>query len=202
MNFEEKKHPRDEKGRFTEGGAKEFRQNTSYEKVLQDTLLIKISDKEQEEIAKDKQRISAFIEKKRRGERTTRKLVVTSVNDRARKEIERLTGEPLNALYHSLDIDEIRHIESRHGINGKNDHSMSNIEDYETIVDVLHNFDSIDFVRDKKGKIKIASYPDKNNKPSKLIQYRKSNVDGTFYVVEAITDGKSGDIKIISAYKE
>ena len=137
-----------------------------------------------------------------RGERTNRKLIVTSVNERARKEIEKLIGTPINALYHSLDIDEIRHIESRHGINGKNDHSMSTVEDYETIVDVLHDFDSIDFVRDKKGNIKVASYPDKNNNPSKLIQYRKNNDDGTFYVVEAITDGKSGDIKIISAYKE
>ncbi len=32
--FNERKHPRDDIGRFTKGGAKEFRQNTSYEEIL------------------------------------------------------------------------------------------------------------------------------------------------------------------------
>lgn len=32
--FDENKHPRDEQGRFTNGGAKEFRQNTLYKEIL------------------------------------------------------------------------------------------------------------------------------------------------------------------------
>ena len=34
VEFDENKHPRDEQGRFTNGGAKEYRQNESYEDIL------------------------------------------------------------------------------------------------------------------------------------------------------------------------
>lgn len=35
--FDESKHPRDELGRFTNGGAKEYRQNTQYEDILSES---------------------------------------------------------------------------------------------------------------------------------------------------------------------
>lgn len=34
--FDESKHPRDEQGRFTNGGAKEYRQNTPHEEILRE----------------------------------------------------------------------------------------------------------------------------------------------------------------------
>lgn len=39
--FDESKHPRDEDGRFTNGGAKEYRQNTPYEEITKETKNIR-----------------------------------------------------------------------------------------------------------------------------------------------------------------
>lgn len=36
--FDESKHPRDEDGRFTNGGAKEYRQNTPYEEITKEEM--------------------------------------------------------------------------------------------------------------------------------------------------------------------
>lgn len=179
---------------------KEYRQNTKYEQILMPTIAIKLPDIDEKEIEEDKKRVAEFIEKKRLGERTQRKLMVTKVSDRLKKAVEALTGQPLNALYHTLDINEYKHIEKRHGIVGEHDKSMASIDDYTKIVDVLHNFDGVDFVRDNKGNIEYSNFTDKNGKLAPLMQFTMSMGNKEKIVVEAITDGKSQDIKVISSY--
>lgn len=155
---------------------------------------------DEEEIKEDKKRVAEFIEKKRRGEKTQRKLMVAKVTKRARNAIENLIGQPLNALYHTLDINEFKHIEKRHGVAGKHDKSMAGIDDYTKIVDVLHNFQKVDFVRNNKGSIEYSNLTDKNGKYAPLIEFSMFVGDKYKIVVEAITDGKGQDIKVISSY--
>lgn len=178
---------------------KEYRQNTMCEKVRMPTMVVKIPDVDKEKIEEDKKRVAEFIEKKRRGERTQKKLKVSTISERAKKAVEALIGQPLNAKYHTLDIDEFKHIEKRHGANGVHDKTMSSIEDYTKIVDVLYNFDKVDFVYEKGG-IKYSKFTDKNHKLAPLVSFTMSVGDKEKIVVEAITDGKSEDVRIISSY--
>ena len=77
---------------------------------------------------------------------------------------------------------------------------MASIDDYTKIVDVLHNFDSVDFVRDEKGNIEHSQLTDKNRNHAPLVAFTMSVGNKEKIVVEAITDGKSKDIKVISSY--
>ena len=80
---------------------------------------------------------------------------------------------------------------------------MANIDDYYKILDTIHNFDKIQAVLNKDGNIKTSiGYADRSNKPAKLIQFIKTISENIFYVVEAITDGKDKDIKVLSAYQK
>lgn len=183
--FDESKVKRDEKGRFAEQNVQKIKE---LEKKFNDDL------------EDDKNRLSSVIEKKRRGEEIPRRLIVTNISDRAKKAIENLIGRPINALYHTLDIDEINHIEKRHGVKGKHDKSMASIEDYKLIVDVLHNFDNVSFLRNEKGDIVYSHYTDKNNTRALMLSFSKIIGQKEKLVVEAVTDGKSKNLMIISSY--
>lgn len=151
----------------------------------------------------NKKHLIEFVEKIRKGQRTAKRFIVTTVSTREKKEIERLTGETLNANIHTIGATNIFHIENRHGENGLADSSMKSLDNYGKIVDVLHDFQKVDFLYDSHGNIKTSKeYADKNNKPAKMIIYTKEFKDNTYFVVEAVTDGKSGDIKIVSAYNK
>ena len=93
--FDESKHPRDKYGKFTYKNGYDSRDNfgnlikkaqrNNYERVSMPTLVIKLPDIDEEEIEEDKKRVAEFIEKKRRGEKTQRKLMVTKVTDKVKK---------------------------------------------------------------------------------------------------------------------
>lgn len=151
----------------------------------------------------DKENFADFIQKKRNKEYTARKYIVTNISMRQRNAIEKLIGEELRALHNTISIDEVKHIENRHGLYGEHDRSMATIDDYKDIVEVLHKFDSFGYVYDKNGNIKTSKkYMDKYNKPAKLIYFKKHINNKIAYVVEMVTDGASRDIKILSSYKE
>ena len=57
-------------------------QRNNYERVSMPTISEKLPDIDEEEIKEDKKRVAEFIEKKRRRERTQRKLTVTKVTDK------------------------------------------------------------------------------------------------------------------------
>ncbi len=117
------------------------------------------------------------------------------------KMIEKLTGEKLNATQHVLNVDELRHIEKRHGRNGEHDHTMANTEKYEQIIEVLQNPDSVDFCIDKNGQRVLSyKYRDKNNKPAKMISFTKVYDGYEQMFIEAVYDSKRGKLHIISSY--
>ncbi len=156
------------------------------------TMIIKKSNKD----------LLDFVNSVKQGTPTARRIVVSTVGDRERKAIENLTGEKLNAKVNTLSESEVRHIVNRHGEKGKADKSMSTTEDFLIIENVLNNFSSVSFCRDSNGEIeRTYAYKDKNGEFAKLIKFSKVINGNICYVVEAVTDGKTGDLKIMSAYK-
>lgn len=169
---------------------KNYAQNTSYSVIVND--------------AKNNyegQLIADFVEKVRNNKESPAIIEVCPIKERERKCIEKLTGEVLNATKHTLHKDELVHIENRHGRNGKHDSSMSDIEAYEHIPDIIHNFDSLDYVYENGKIVRAHRYKNKKGEQAPLIRYVKSIDNYTCYVVEAVTDCKRGDVSIISAYR-
>lgn len=149
------------------------------------------------------QQIVEYVRSLRNGNEVPKLIIIGKVSKKEKAKIEELTGEELSAINHTLHIDEFRHIEKRHGEKGKSDHSMAELDAYKNIPNVLHGFDSIDYVYDKSGNIATSKrYKDKHGKQAPLIKYIK-RIDGkACYVVEAVTDCKRGDISIITAYRQ
>lgn len=220
--FDEDKHPRDGDGKFTdgrgEGSREEYRQSVNdrikwakengvelplnTDGSVDDLKLQELfEEKKASDIKASQLRMGDYVERFRDGDEVESEIEVAKVEERERKEIEKLTGDKLTATSHVLNVDELRHIENRHGENGAQDHSMSNVDNYKNIADVLHNFDKIDFCRDKKGAIQYsAKYRGKDNKPAVMLTYTKKYSNHIHMVVETVCESKSGKLHIISSY--
>ena len=149
-----------------------------------------------------KQMIRDFVQRVQNGQvKDSEVCELGEITNKARADIERLTGQKLNAKRHVIDADAIRHIEYRHGENGKADKSMTDIRDYEEIVEVLKNYEHVDFARKANGDISYShKYKDSQNRPAPHIVYAMEN-EKTMYLIEAVTDSKKGVLHIVSAYK-
>ena len=84
------------------------------------------------------------------------------------------------------------HIERRHGVNGAQDHSMSDPNDFGRIAFALLNFDSIARLPDN------PSYRTKDNNPSAQLEFR-TRIDGTSVISTVIPDTSKRWILITSA---
>ncbi|MBQ9157329.1 MAG: hypothetical protein IJ137_11180 [Eubacterium sp.] len=108
--------------------------------------------------------------------------------------IERLTGKKVEGSRVILDINAIKHINNRHGAQGKQDHSMKSIDDLARIGYVIMNFDEITY----EG-ITTTGYLDEKGDPSPMIRIAK-RIDGIYYVVGAVNSSKKKRIYIVTAY--
>lgn len=114
----------------------------------------------------------------------------------AAEKIKELTGKEVYGNRIVLDKNGLRHIIERHGIDGKQDDTMGDNKDIARIGYVLANYDNIEFNNEyAKG------YQDKNMKPAPKVIISKK-IDGTVYVIEAVSDSKTKKNYIISAYKK
>lgn len=77
-------------------------------------------------------------------DKSTKRLYLNRVSDKAAERIKSITGIDPHGFKTALDSHIVQHIENRHGKNGQQDHSMSEIADWERIQYVLDNYDSID----------------------------------------------------------
>ncbi|MBO4725773.1 MAG: hypothetical protein J5622_04630 [Firmicutes bacterium] len=93
-----------------------------------------------------------------------------------------------------IDADAVRHIIKRHGANGKADQSMSNIEDIARMSYVLANFDEVSFDGFYSHKFYCS---DGRNAPHVTF---KKRIDGSYYIITAVTDAKANKSHIVSAY--
>lgn len=136
-----------------------------------------------------------FIERVRSGENTKYEYRIGKTNDRFNKAILSTFGFDTEGYTHCLAPDAVKHIDKRHGENGKHDKTMNDTKDIQRIGYVLENYDHIYKTNERSSK-----YSDKNNKKAPVIVITK-RVDGTYVIAEAIPDSKNKQVHIISAYK-
>ncbi|MDD7699110.1 MAG: hypothetical protein PUJ61_07130 [Spirochaetia bacterium] len=120
---------------------------------------------------------------------------VAMISDKAASEIQSLTGKEVYGNRVVLDSNGVRHIDKRHGVNGIADHSMADDADLARIEYVLDNYDTVRFDGDYAD-----GYVDKNGKKAPIVVFEK-RINGSYYVVEAVSDAKSKKNYVISAYK-
>lgn len=124
-----------------------------------------------------------FIKDVRDGKDTI-PLTVGFVSEEMAIEIFNLTGLSVEGNRIVIGADDIRHILNRHGKEGKADNSMANDKDIARLSYVLSNYDSIEW----NGETSNLYYTkDGKNAPKIVI---KKRIDGTYYVIEVVSDSK------------
>lgn len=121
--------------------------------------------------------------------------IMSEVSPRAAEDINNLTGIDVEGFDHSIKTSSVRHIEDRHGLRGKNDRSMSDINDVARMQYVLDNYDNVELLPDVSDEFR-----DKNQRPTPMVRFSK-RVNGNYYVVEAVPDTKKHQLAVVSAYK-
>ena len=134
-----------------------------------------------------------YVKKIYNGEKVP-SITVGFLSDKAARKIEELTGKKVYGNRVILDDNGIIHIKKRHGENGEHDESMKNIEDIARIGYILANYDCIEFRNEY-----AQGYVDANGKLAPKVIISKK-IDGTFYVIEAVSDAKKHKNYIVSAY--
>ena len=121
-------------------------------------------------------------------------VTVAFLPESAINKIKELTGKDVAGYRVVLDINAVRHISNRHGKSGEQDHSMSDSDDVARMGYVIMHYDDISF----DGTVSTG-YVDGEGKPSPLIRISKK-IDGTYYVVEAVSMTKSKRNYVVSAF--
>ncbi len=121
-------------------------------------------------------------------------MTVGVVSERMDKDIQALTG--LKTLGNRIVIgaDDIRHIIKRHGVTGKADHSMQDIDDIARLCYVLEKYDSIEWDGGVSG-----HYKTKDGKKAPQIIVKK-RIDGTYYIIEVVSDSSKNRNVISTIY--
>lgn len=138
-----------------------------------------------------------FIQKRRNGELWKKaKYTVGNVDSRTQADIKNAIGIDTNGYKIVFDVGSDEHIVRRHGAEGQADRSMSEIEDIARLPYVVQNYDTLTDLQDTTIKVN-----NRDNSPAKVIKLAKQ-VDGTYFVVEAVPDSARKEINIISAYMQ
>ena len=117
-------------------------------------------------------------------------------NERHKNDIKNIVGIDTDGYKTEIWSSEINHINKRHGENGVADRTISNLQDWGRIEFVLDNYDSIIKLDDT-----TAAVSNSDNTPSVMIKVSK-RLDGTQYVVEAVSDSGRKTSRIMSSYLE
>lgn len=127
----------------------------------------------------------------------------TSIGTVSKKEIDDIkaaTGIDVTGYKHNLNGDTVLHIEKRHGKNGVHDNTMGNAEDIARIEYVIKNYDNVSKVMNNKELDGVSNkWRNADNSNAQLIKYEKQ-IDGKYYVVEAVPDSKAKKLQVTSAY--
>lgn len=132
--------------------------------------------------------------KKVRNKEYVKPIEIATVSDETAQKIKELTGISTVDNKIVLDKGAVEHIGSHHGIKGMSDHSMADDKTLARIGYVLNNFDDCQLGKGTTGKVRLAN----GEQAPKVIFSKK--VDGTYYVVEAVTDAKTKTNRIVTAY--
>ena len=140
--------------------------------------------------------VLSFIKAIHDGEERLNYVTVAFLSDKAAQKIEELTGKNVYSNRVVLDINAVHHIENRHGENGKQDQSMSDINDIARMGYVIMNYDEITF----NGETSF-NHVDADGNPAPMVQFCKK-IDGTYYVVQTASRVKSKRNYIVTAFKK
>lgn len=113
-------------------------------------------------------------------------------NARMAEAVHSIVGLTIDGWPIVMQGNHVVHIERRHGVNGAQDHSMSDPNDFGRIAFALLNFDSIARLPDN------PSYRTKDNNPSAQLEFR-TRIDGTSVISTVIPDTSRRWILITSA---
>ena len=138
--------------------------------------------------------VKDFVEDVLAGREKLNYVTVAFLPESAISKIKELTGKDVAGYRVVLDINAVRHINNRHGKSGEQDHSMSDSDDVARMGYVIMHYDDISF----DGTVSTG-YVDGEGKPSPLIRISKK-IDGTYYVVEAVSMTKSKRNYVVSAF--
>jgi hypothetical protein len=122
-------------------------------------------------------------------------ITVGFVSEEMGNAIKELTGLDVVGNRILLTSDAVKHILKRHGELGDADNSMADYNDIARICYVLSNYDDIEY----EG-LSSRSLLTKKGSPAPHIVIKK-RINGFYYVVEAISDGKMHTNTVVSAYK-
>ena len=167
-----------------------------------DTEEIKKAVSGEDQKVRRQKEIVDFVQSVEKGQNRLKRIIVSEIKDKERKEIERLIGEELNAKIHTLGANDVTHILKRHGKSGNGEKTMTDINDFKYMEDVLTNFDYCDYCYNKDGTIdRAVGYLNKYGEHAIKIKFAKYLNNSFYNVVEAIVDGKNSDIRVVSMYK-
>ena len=121
---------------------------------------------------------------------------LNDVTQRQAAEIERLTGINAEGYGTEAKANAFRHINERHGVNGKADSSMADINDVARMQYVIDNYDLLELLPTES-----KEFRDRNQRPAPVVKLTK-RVNGNYYVVEAVPDTNRRKLEVVSAYKE
>ena len=127
------------------------------------------------------------------------------VKDSEVDEISKLLGRDVHGYKRTIEADRLLHIDDRHGINGKENHTMMNANDIARAQYVMDNYDSIsvplktDGTPKKSKQYTDSSIDGEPKEASPTIEYRK-RVNGDFVVVEAVPDAATKELRVESMY--
>lgn len=123
------------------------------------------------------------------------KFKLKNVTDSSAEDIRRLTGVNVRGFETEIGGSAITHIDRRHGVNGKADSTMADVNDMARVQFVIDDYDSIRLT----GKTN-REYKNADGTPAKTVELVK-RVNGKFYVVEAVPDSAKHTVHIVSMYK-
>ena len=124
------------------------------------------------------------------------------VSERQARDVEALTGVNVTGYSNGITGGAVDHIDSRHGVKGEADRSMSDDADFSRLGYVLQNYDGVELVRDKQGALELSQeWQNKDQSHAQMVRFSKK-VNGTYYVVEAVPDSSRKKLQVVSAYMQ
>ena len=153
--------------------------------------------------AEAKRRLVEYVKMFRNGKSVEKEIDLMKVSTRTKKALEELLNQEIDAQTHSLHIDELRHMEKRHGEKGTANHDLAETGDYEEIIDALNDYDGKpEFSRDNQGQIRYSKkYKNKDGTPTPQIIMRKKIGEEVREVVVTVSNSKNKGVKTITSYK-
>lgn len=142
--------------------------------------------------------LKSFVERVKNSDKFER-YKISKVSAREAKDIKNLLGIDVNGYSHNINSDGVKHILKRHGENGQQDKTMSNVDDIARIAWVIENYDTVEIVTKNGEQVYSSVFTDKNNNLAPQIKYSKK-INGTYYVVEAAFENRYNKLWVQSAY--